>query len=140
MENKKKETNEENKINFIIDRTYPSLNEYILKCRESKYKGNEFKKNDEIWTSFYIMSKKIKTVPEEWYPLRISFRFYEKNTKRDIDNVMGYAHKIILDALQKTIIKQDNWRGIREIRDEFYIDKKFPRIEIEIKPFNKINE
>lgn len=129
--------NNEEKISFIIDRTYPTLNEYILKCRQNKYKGNEFKKNDEIWTSFYIMSKKIKVIPEEWYPLKITFHFYEKNTKRDIDNVMGYAHKIILDALQKTIIKQDNWQGIREIRDKFYIDKKFPRIEIEIEPYKE---
>ena len=81
------------------------------------------------------MSKKIETIPEEWFPLTISFHFYEKNTKRDIDNVMGYAHKVLLDAFQKTILPQDNWNVIRRIEDEFDIDKEFPRIEVTIKPY-----
>lgn len=122
-------------VTLIIDRTYSTLNEYILECRRNKYKGAEFKKNDEIWTAYYIMSKKIEPIPIEWFPLTLQFTFYEKNTKRDMDNVMGYAHKIILDALQKTILPQDNWKVVRKIEDEFDIDKNNPRIELVIKPY-----
>lgn len=68
------------------------------------------------------------------YPVEIAFRFYEPNSRRDIDNVAGWGHKCILDALVKSeIIENDGWKQIRSISDEFYIDKNNPRIEVTIK-------
>lgn len=65
--------------------------------------------------------------------MRILFRWYEPNKKRDLDNICS-AKKFIQDALVKMgVLQGDGWRHIIGFSDEFYIDKDNPRIEVEIK-------
>lgn len=65
-------------------------------------------------------------------PVTIRFRWIEKNSRRDMDNI-AFAKKFILDALvKKGVLQDDGWKWVRGFKDEFYIDKKNPRIEVEL--------
>ena len=64
-------------------------------------------------------------------PVKIIYRFYEENKKRDKDNVSGIAHKFVQDALVESgILKDDGWDYVIGFSDEFYIDRDNPRIEV----------
>lgn len=66
-------------------------------------------------------------------PVRMIYRWYEKDRRRDLDNVSSFGRKVIQDALVDTgVIKNDGWKEITGFSDEFYVDKKNPRIEVEI--------
>lgn len=114
---------------FIIDGRLPTLNEYINKCRYNKFAGNSFKKEYQRYIESCILVYQIKPMDKA----NIVYKFYEKNKKRDKDNVSSFARKIINDALQNTdIIQNDNWQCIGSLTDEFYIDKENFRIEVEL--------
>jgi Holliday junction resolvase RusA-like endonuclease len=67
-------------------------------------------------------------------PVIIEFDFYEKDERRDVDNVAGVAHKFILDSLvMKGILKDDSQKYVKGFVDKFHVDKKNPRIEVSIK-------
>ncbi|WP_290776095.1 RusA family crossover junction endodeoxyribonuclease [Anaerofustis sp.] len=114
---------------FIIEGRLPSLNEYIDKCRFNKYAGGKFKKQHQEYIEWHIKSSGIKPMK----CVDITYRFYEKNKRRDKDNVSSFARKIINDALQTAgILENDNWQCVGILKDEFYIDKENPRIEVEL--------
>jgi len=67
-------------------------------------------------------------------PVRIEFAWFEKNARRDPDNIRA-GSKFLLDALVKlAIIPDDSQKWVHEISDEFHVDKKYPRIEIRVTP------
>lgn len=50
-----------------------------------------------------------------------------------MDNISGFAHKVIQDALVKAeILKNDGWQEITGYLDQFYCDPQNPRIEVAI--------
>lgn len=64
-------------------------------------------------------------------PVKLAFRWYEPNKKRDLDNI-AFAKKFILDALvQNGVIKTDGWKGVTGFTDSFFVDNA-PRIEVDI--------
>lgn len=64
----------------------------------------------------------------------IEYVFYERNARRDKDNVSGYFHKIFQDAMvQAGMIENDGWKQIEGWSDYFYVDGRDPRIEVYIK-------
>ena len=57
-----------------------------------------------------------------------------RTAKKDIDNVCA-ARKFILDALVSMgILPNDTRKWVRGFTDEFIIDRKNPRTEVEIMP------
>lgn len=63
----------------------------------------------------------------------IEFSWYEKNKRRDKDNV-AFAKKFILDAMQEMgILENDGWQQVIGFSDYFFIDKENPRVEVVIK-------
>lgn len=114
---------------FTIDGRLPTLNEYINKCRYNKFAGNSFKKKYQEYIESCILFYKIKPMKK----VNIIYKFYEKNKRRDKDNVSSFARKVINDALQEVqILSNDNWQCIGILTDEFYIDKENFRIEVEL--------
>ena len=74
-------------------------------------------------------------------PVFIYYRFYEKNKRRDLDNISGFAHKVIQDALVKNgILENDGWANITGFDDNFFIDKEHPRIELTIHEVRDVRE
>lgn len=54
-----------------------------------------------------------------------------------MDNISSFGRKVIQDALVKThVLQNDGWNEIIGFRDDFYIDKENPRVEVEIEVIN----
>lgn len=115
---------------LIIGGRLPGLNEYTKACRSGAYAGAGMKKETEDMITWYIVQQ-LKDVRFD-APVEVAFRWYEQNRKRDIDNI-AFAKKFILDALVKSgIIRSDGWSGVAKFTDEFFIDPKNPRVEVDI--------
>lgn len=113
---------------FIIRGRLPSLNEYCKAERTGYHCANNMKKSCQRAVEADIRRFKLKPIKR---PVKILYRFYEPNRRRDKDNIAGVAHKFIQDALVNAgILKDDGWDYITGFSDEFYIDKSKPRIEV----------
>lgn len=63
----------------------------------------------------------------------MKYTWYERNRRRDKDNISSFGRKVIQDGLVKAeIIKNDGWAQIEGFSDEFRVDKKHARVEVEI--------
>jgi len=110
---------------------FPSMNEFINANRIHKQKGNQMKQKSQDTISYYILDQLRRVKIDK--PVYIKYKFYEPNKKRDLDNISGYFHKVFQDALVNCrIIMNDNWYFIVGFSDEFFVDNKNPRIEVEI--------
>lgn len=115
---------------LVIEGTLVGLNEYTKACRTHRQAGAKMKKNTESIISAYIMQQ-LKGVAFK-KAVKLSFRWYEPNRKRDLDNIC-FAKKFILDALvSNRIIVADGWKGVVGFTDQFFVDKENPRIEVDI--------
>ena len=64
-------------------------------------------------------------------PIKVHYKFYEPNKKRDMDNVWAFASKCTQDSLVlASVIDNDGWSNITGISAEFFVDKDNPRIEV----------
>lgn len=114
---------------LIIPGRLDGLNEVIEANRTNKYAGNLIKKQNERIVRVYARQQKLK--PIDKYPLKVVIDWYEKDRRRDWDNVMS-AKKFIFDGLQKAkVLKGDGQKYICQIEEHQHIDKVNPRIEIE---------
>lgn len=121
-------------INFTIPGRLPSLNEFLDSTKRHKrgyYAGNDMKRTWEQIIAAYI-PRKAKGLKIDKLCV-VSFKFYEPNNKRDPDNISAVARKFILDTLVKTgVLKDDSRKYVKGLKDEYYTDKKNPRIEVTI--------
>lgn len=124
---------------LIIDGRLPNLNDYLQAERQTyrrggKFttKGNELKKESQEYIIWHIRSQ-LRDVKID-NPVVLEYKFFEKNKRRDLDNISAYAHKVIQDSLVLAgTIKNDGWQNIKGYKDEFYVDKERPRIEVTLK-------
>ena len=117
-------------MKFIIYGRLSSLNEYIRACRSNVYQANELKKDNEIRVIQGARAMKLSKVYK--YPIKLKIAFYEPDRRRDVDNV-SFAVKFILDGLVKArILQNDSQKYVSEIESIVEVDKKNPRIEVEI--------
>ncbi len=115
---------------FTISGRLDGLNEYISAINSSRHKGNKLKKDNQGIIAWFV--RKLKPIKK---PCKLIFRWYEPNARRDIDNVAS-GKKFILDCLViKKILPNDNQKWVKGFSDEFFIDSKNPRIEVEIYEF-----
>lgn len=120
---------------LIIPGRLPSLNEYTDACRRdsnrNRYYSNAFKQNAQEQVEWAIRSqlKGVQVKP----PVFLMYTFYEPNKKRDKDNIAGFAHKVIQDAMTaQGLLKNDGWAYIDGFQDSFEVSKENPRIEVRI--------
>lgn len=140
---------------FTIPGNLASLNDYITACKGSKgyLKANQMKHNDQLEIANCI-HKTISRKTKIRKPIRVHFRWYEghssaridryaylypkkkrssRDTVRDLDNIAGYGHKVIFDAMQDAgLIVTDGPEVVKGFTDEFFTDKDHPRVEVEI--------
>ena len=115
---------------FVIPGRLPGLNEYTASQRGNRYKGASMKKEWQRVVCWSIRAAKLKPIKN---PVRLVYTFYEPDRRRDMDNISGFAHKVIQDALVATgILQGDGWKHITGYTDIFAVDKKNPRIEVEL--------
>lgn len=118
-------------MKLTIEGRLESLNTYINACRRNVYTANNMKRRDERLTALFIRQdlRGVHLTKPVW----LTYYFYEKDCRRDWDNVTGYAHKIIQDALVDAgVLLNDSQKFVKGYTDNFLIDKKKPRIEVEI--------
>lgn len=116
---------------FVIRGRMDNLNNYTSACRSNAWAGHTMKVKNQKLAEQAIKEqlKRIKITN----PVRIHYSWYEKNKARDLDNVSGFGHKVIQDALVECgTLEGDGWRHITGFTDEFYCDKENPRIEVTI--------
>lgn len=132
-------------MNLTILGTLPGLNEYTAANRGNKFLANKFKQDVELNICLQLHNQiRFNIIPKP--PVKIKFTWFEKDMRRDIDNII-FAKKFILDALQKLkVIDNDNRKNIIAIEDVVPIIpvkpksksllvnylREQPRIEIEI--------
>lgn len=108
----------------------PGLNEYTSACRSNHMAGAKMKQEsqDVILWSIYAKMRMVHFTK----PVFLLFTFYEKDKRRDRDNVASYARKVIQDALVKAgTLEDDGWDYVTGYLDRFEVDSKNPRIVVE---------
>lgn len=117
---------------LIIKGRLPGLNEYTKECRRNAYAGAKMKKEAQRIVYLSILAQLRKVRIEK--PVELAYTWCERNRRRDHDNVSGFGHKVIQDALVEAgVLKDDGWSEVVGYSDRFKVDAKEPRIEIEIR-------
>lgn len=109
----------------------PGLNEYIDKMNSSPQTGNQFKQKHQELVMWYVLRDLGRKTIER--PVYLKFTWYEKDKRRDLDNISGFGHKVIQDALVKSgKLYDDGWGYVVGYADKFKVDMQNPRIEVQI--------
>lgn len=117
-------------VKLIIRRTLPNLNDYITAERSNKYAGAKMKKE---WEAVVMHEARALRGVQFEKPVYMLYRWFEPSRRRDKDNISSFGRKVIQDALVRCgVLKNDGWANIDGFADEFYVDKKNPRIEVKI--------
>ena len=74
-----------------------NLNDYINACRSNRAYGNKIKEINQDFCKAAIFDciRKTKIKP----PVYIEYRWYEKDRRRDLDNISSFGRKVFQDAL-----------------------------------------
>lgn len=117
-------------MKVIIPLRLPCLNDFIKAANKNRYAGANLKKE---WQNAVAMALKGQINRPLVEPVRLHYLWVEPNERRDKDNVSGFGHKIVQDALvQIGALKNDGWANVLGSSDDYAIDKENPRVEIEI--------
>lgn len=117
-------------MKYVIKGTLPGLNEYIDAERESRYKAAAMKK--QVQRTIALVCRAQHPKAHFTKPVRIHYTWYEKDLRRDCDNI-AFAKKFIQDAFVRAgILIDDSRRYITGFTDNFAVDRKNPRVEIEM--------
>lgn len=117
-------------IRIVIPVRLPGMNEYTKMMRTNAYAGASFKKKWQEKVEFFLTGHR-EDFKDIKLPIVLNYEYYEANKRRDHDNVSGFAHKIIQDAMVEVgLIPNDGWNEISGYTDTFYVDRDFPRIEV----------
>jgi Holliday junction resolvase RusA-like endonuclease len=115
-------------ISFVVEGELPDMNTIIKESKAHYHAYNNIKRT---YTDLVRYSAPRATV-EGLSNFKITW--YCKNRKKDKDNIMA-GQKFIFDGLKEAgVIKDDTWQYIGNIYHLFEIDKKNPRVLIEIIP------
>lgn len=116
---------------LIIAGRLDNMNDYTSACRTNQYKGAKLKQKNEnvVKQAIYEQLGRLRIKK----PVRMLYKWYEPNKRRDLDNISAFGRKVIQDALVDTrVLQDDGWKYVKGFQDEFYVDKGNPRIEVEI--------
>lgn len=117
-------------MRFIIPGRLPCMNDLIAANRLNKYAGAGVKKKTQRQIVLILQPQvQGQRFTEK---VNIHIEYYEKDMRRDEDNVMSAA-KFILDALQDMDIILNDSRKYVHLTQEVFTDRENPRIEITIK-------
>lgn len=116
-------------MKLIINGTLPSRNEAENAARTHWAKAAKMKKH---YTELIACECKVQKIPKYTTPIHLTVTFYEKDMRRDSDNIYA-AMKYIKDGLVMAgIVPNDNRKWVTETINPIEVDKLNPRIEIEV--------
>lgn len=118
-------------IRLTIPGRLDGYNDTIDANRKSGVVGDRHKKKNQKIVEDAIEASRLRPIPDGT-AVNVHFMWHEPNNRRDHDNITA-AKKFILDALvKKGILKNDSPRYVHDFTDTFYIDRKNPRIEVDL--------
>lgn len=113
---------------FTLPIRLPGINEYQNACRRHPLHGAAMKKNAVAQVMTYLTP----VVQLQW-PSQLEVVYTEPNKKRDIDNVIGFGSKVILDAFVKAGFLPDDGPTYVNRIDSQVVYGDEPQIEIFVK-------
>lgn len=117
-------------MKLLIPGELPTLNEYVGAIARNRYVGGSMKRVHTDIVYYHCREQKLSVCTK---PVHITFKWFMKNKKKDIDNV-AFAKKFILDGLVKAgVLYNDTQEWVTGFTDEFAIDKENPRVEVLVK-------
>lgn len=112
---------------FTIKGRLPGMNEIVAAAKKGRGCYQPYSEMKREYTE--LVAWLVIKAPKFNKPI-IKIIWYEKNKRRDMDNVIA-AKKFILDGLvEGGIIKDDSRKYINDIHDVVLNDKLEPRIEV----------
>ena len=116
---------------FTIPGRLDGLNDYTTANRTKYNVGGKMKRTNED-TVIWCIRQQLHGVHIE-KPVLIYYHCFEKDNRRDGDNILYCATKFIQDSLTKTkVLQEDNRRCIPHFYHDVSVDKGNPRIEVTI--------
>jgi len=116
------------RASFFIPGMLPGWNEAFAAANANRYKGNTLKKQ---WTNdiaLIVKSHHFKPMDQAYF----IFTWYEKDRRRNPDNIAAGGRKLILDSLQVAgVIENDGWHQVLGWEDKFLVDK--PGVHVQIR-------
>jgi len=121
-------------MKFEIPGRLPGFNEIIEVAKSGKGKYQPYAMMKDEYTSMIAwLAKKLPSYEK----VALVITWYEPDHRRDPDNIMA-GQKFILDALVHAgVIPNDSQKYVRGIVHRFKVDRKNPRIEVEIVDIEK---
>lgn len=111
----------------------PGLNELIGAAKGAGGVGRHYAKLKKAWTvTVWALARQAGIPP---FPGRVvfHFRWYERDRRRDPDNVAAGGRKLILDGLVMAgVIKGDGWNVVQSWADSFNVRPEKPGVEVTI--------
>ena len=108
----------------------PTLNEHDNANRSNRFSGAGMKKKATSNCALYIKKAMSEGFEFNELPAELQFDWYCKNRRIDPDN-RAFSRKYIFDGMQQAgLIKNDNWKFTTGWKDNFFVDKESPRVEI----------
>lgn len=121
---------EKRAVRLVIPFSLPGMNEYIGAERRNRHRAAKMKREAQL-AVVLALKHQIKRPLKE--PVTMHYTWVEKDHRRDKDNISGFGRKVIQDAfVDMKLLRNDGWPNIEGFTDSFQIDKKRPRVEIEI--------
>lgn len=115
-------------MKLIIKGELCDFNTFQNKTRSNKFAGSKIKKEET--EKVYWECKQQKLTPAKDYPVCITFNWYIKNNRKDLDNI-AFSKKFILDGLViAKVLEDDSQKFVCSFTDQFFTDKENPRIEV----------
>ena len=117
---------------LVIRARLNNLNDYIGAERTNRYKAAKMKARNENLVKIAIKQQMRGLRIEK--PVYMAYQWYEKNRRRDLDNISSFGRKVIQDALVQThVLQNEGWKEIAGFSDDFFVDADNPRIEVLIR-------
>jgi len=117
-------------MKFTIVGELTDLNAYLKALNSYRLIGSKIKREETERVTYEVKFAKIPSPTR--YPIRITYRWYSKDNRKDIDNV-AFSKKFVNDGMVMAgLLPNDSRKFISGFSDEFYIDSKNPRVEVEI--------
>lgn len=119
-------------MKLVIPGPLPGLNDYIGALDKSRHAGAVLKKTAQRTVELCAKSqlRKFRITGPVW----MKYTWYERNRRRDKDNISSFGRKVIKDGLVRAgVLENDGWAQIEGFSDEFRVDSKRPRVEVEIR-------
>ena len=121
---------------FTIPGRLDGLNDYTAANRTNPHKGGKAKRDNELLVIGCIRHQLRGIHITD--PVLIYYHFYEKDMRRDGDNIVSCGAKFIQDSLTKTqVLQEDNRKCIPNFYHDVSVDRENPRIEVTITELTK---